>query len=238
LRSWEQTLAMVKQSAPQNYGYFFFCEPQGKPSPLDKPDAPATLREFRDRLVQDATIPERGHVLKVTHPGDDRPFMRQAASYLYCLDHPNHGSKGLSVQPGQTLHWSVLVKAEDIQGKEGAVLTLVWDKSRGGNEQPTVLTVTGTHDWQAYHGTAIVPSDTVGGRVYLGIRSATGTVYFDDLRITVEGSDQNLVANSSFEEVETAPLHWKGWIIDDHAEVLAHWRAFCGQEHIGERVKH
>jgi hypothetical protein len=70
------------------------------------------------------------------------------------------------------------------------------------------------------------------------MRRATGTAYFDDLRIAAEGSDQNLVTNGSFEDVETVPLHWKGWIIDDHALVLAHWRAFCDQEHIGEHVKH
>jgi hypothetical protein len=238
LRSWDQTLAMLKQPSPQNRGYFFFCEPQGTPSPLDKPDAAKIIREFKDRFVQSAEFPERGHVLKIVHPADgDRPFVRNAASHLVCRDSPTHGSKGLNgVKPGQTLHWSVLLKTEDIQGEHGAQITFVWDKARGAGDQPTVLTVTGTQDWKRHEGAIVVPEETVAGRVYLSMRRATGTAFFDDFAATVEGSDKPLVENGSFEKVTDKPLRFTGWIIDDDSLILAHWRAFCEQEQIGTHL--
>ena len=230
-RSWDATLAMLNQPIPGFLGYMFFCEPQGKPSRLDKPGAQETLEQFTDRFIRCDTDPVHGKVVRITHQGDAaHPFTSRAASWVVQKEQPNHGVHGLEVKPGQTLNWSVMVKTEGVEGKEGAVLCLVFDTPTGvlGN-QPVLMAEKGTQDWHPVTGSLVIPDGVVMLRVYLGMRLATGTVWLDQLSFKPEGEDRELIVNGDFEQGDVHPPRWDGWMIDDHSVVLAHWRRFCGQ---------
>ena len=187
--------------------------------------------------MQGAEDPERGKVVKVLHPARaDMPFARRAASCVVKKEHPNHGVHGIPVQAGETFEWSVWLKTEEVEGAEGAVLDLVWDPAGGPRAGEAVLfRETGTRDWYRLQGEFTAPPRAVMLRLYLGMRRATGTVYYDALSVRRQGAADELVVNGDFEKGALQPPHWDDWLLDDHAVLLAHWRQFCREEGIGRR---
>lgn len=80
--------------------------------------------------------------------------------------------------------------------------------SLGGNQQyPGSVSIIGT-TWQEIT-FPITPSDALVDKVAFNFGSLAGEIYIDNITLTADGSDENLIANSDFEDGTITG--WTGW---------------------------
>lgn len=80
--------------------------------------------------------------------------------------------------------------------------------SRGGNQQyPGSVSTIGT-TWQKIT-FKFTPSDALVDKVAFNFGSLAGEIYIDNITLTAYGSDENLIANSDFEDGTITG--WTGW---------------------------
>lgn len=80
--------------------------------------------------------------------------------------------------------------------------------SLGGNQQyPGSVSIIGT-TWQEIT-FPITPSDALVDKVAFNFGSLAGEIYIDNITLTADGSDENLIANSDFENGTITG--WTGW---------------------------
>lgn len=80
--------------------------------------------------------------------------------------------------------------------------------SLGGNQQyPGSVSIIGT-TWQEIT-FPITPSDALVDKVVFNFGSLAGEIYIDNITLTADGSDENLIANSDFEDGTITG--WTGW---------------------------
>jgi len=109
----------------------------------------------------------------------------------------------LQVEPGQAFSFSVRYRTEEVEGGEGprARLTFVDEKHRPPAGEPFTFYVDGqggTQEWQELAQEGIVaPEGAAVLNVELFLWNASGTVFWDDARLMLDG--RNLLRNGDFE---------------------------------------
>ena len=110
----------------------------------------------------------------------------------------------LQVTPGMRFRFSCAVKESQVEpGRARVRLTFVDDRHQAPSGQPYTFYVDasgGTHDWTIIERSSIVaPEGASLLNVEAFIWSATGTAWYDDMRLTKDGDDTNLLTNPGFE---------------------------------------
>ncbi|MDQ0254107.1 hyaluronate lyase [Evansella vedderi] len=128
----------------------------------------------------------------------------------------------VSVKKGESYKLSFWGKSENVDASWGGMIvrTQYWDMENSDKigDGPAVEAVKGTNDWTLYELDVTIPKDADTLRIELGLETASGDVWFDDVRLVTT----NLVQNGGFEEVESTnntfwkdevkPIHWDAWV--------------------------
>ncbi len=89
---------------------------------------------------------------------------------------------------GKWVFLNAAVKAQGISPKardwDGIKLMLKVDRP-GGTQWPQIIMPTGTFGWDTWSNRILIPGDATGVTLFLGMDLVTGTVWFDDVRVTL-----------------------------------------------------
>lgn len=121
---------------------------------------------------------EVNHCLEVVAPADEAPGSHMISIPL-----------DLTPWRGCRLLLTCRAKAEDVskpsQTYLGVKFMLHYTSASAGPWWGNENDLHGSFDWRALSFTASIPADAEGGQLSLGLQDSTGTVRFDDIRITV-----------------------------------------------------
>ncbi|MEN6643143.1 MAG: hypothetical protein ABFE08_11925 [Armatimonadia bacterium] len=120
-------------------------------------------------------------------------------------------------QPGKLIV-SAWCKAESVTGEEDRDFSLYCDLNLKDGQQSwghSVPFTLGTHDWERKELVIDVPTPVQSISLWLLFRgNHTGKVWFDDVSVTAQGSDKNLVQNPGLEPKQVSKAVIDGTYID------------------------
>lgn len=92
--------------------------------------------------------------------------------------------KWLAVPEGKKISFSVLVKAENVNGAQ-IKFGLMINNSKGKQNWPSAKIGTGTFDWHKVSFSTEVPFGVDRCLLFYGLESGTGKVYFRDIKVEI-----------------------------------------------------
>jgi endoglucanase len=89
---------------------------------------------------------------------------------------------------GQKVNFRAVVKATDVaqpQQSYNGVKVMLQIENAKGTQYPQAGSASGTFDWKTMQGNAFIPTDAIRGWLILGLQDTTGTVWFDEVEVSV-----------------------------------------------------
>ncbi|MEI6499878.1 MAG: hypothetical protein WCP21_02505 [Armatimonadota bacterium] len=228
LRNPDDSLQMTIENAPWCDGALFINNPD--PAIPTTPDLPfnqsmVLWRSINSALGQAPPGTLIGGWQKWENGYVPAPGQGRSGSQAAFVDRPQVGtgqglSQGINVRQKQAGRIIVTAwcKTEGMTGEADkdfslyCDLTLADGKASWGHCAPFTL---GTHDWEKKEVVIDVPQPVMNVSLHLLVREQhTGKVWFDDVSVAFEGSDQNLLTNGALEAKEIPAGTVDGTYID------------------------